>query len=169
MSNKLLFSVLTAAAFVLAGCSGVDLNEYSDDGISGTGSQGGTNVVSVDAENVSSHAGPGAEVSRVIYFDYDSYVVKDEFRSVVAANAQYLRANPSVSVVLEGNTDERGSTEYNLALGQKRAEAVRQALLLLGVPEMQLEAVSYGKEHPAVLGSGEAVWSQNRRVNFSYR
>lgn len=167
MSKKLWFSAI-ATAVALVGCGGgVDLNQYSDDGING--SSGNSGVTTVDTGSVGSHAGPSSEVSRVVYFDYDSYVVQDGYRSVITANAQYLRANPAARVVLEGNTDERGSTEYNLALGQKRAEAVRQALLLLGVSEMQMEAVSYGKERPAVIGSGEEAWSKNRRVDFSYR
>lgn len=164
------WAVLVAATVAAAGCGGgVDLNEYKDDGINGSQNSGGNNVTTVDTGSISSQAGPGSEVSRVVYFDYDSYVVKDTYRAVVTANAQYLRSNPQTRVVLEGNTDERGSTEYNLALGQKRAEAVRQALLLLGVSDMQVEAVSYGKERPAVSGSGEQAWAKNRRVDFSYR
>lgn len=167
MSKKLLFSMIAAAALTVAGCSSVDLNDQYQDG-NGSG-QGNGNVTGVQGGSVYGQGGPSAEVSRVVYFDFDSYVVKDTYRSVVTQNAQYLRSNPSSRVVLEGHTDERGSTEYNLALGQKRAEAVRQAMMLVGVSEMQIEAVSYGKERPAAMGSGEASWAKNRRVEFSYR
>ena len=91
-------------------------------------------------------------LDRVIYFDFDSYVVKDEFRPIVEAHAKLLKANPSAKEVAEGHTDERGGSEYNLALGQKRAEAVVQQMKVLGVGDSQLEAVSYGKERPAVDG-----------------
>lgn len=106
---------------------------------------------------------------RIIYFDYDSFIIKPEFRSVIEANANFLKANATRMVSIEGNTDENGGREYNLALGQKRAEAVKQALVLLGVPERQVEAVSFGKEKPAVQGHDEAAWAQNRRAEFAYR
>lgn len=165
MLRKYLFLTAITAAFTLTGCPGVDL----DDNDKNNGSNNGE-IVEVDPQGIGGEgAGPDARVARVIYFDYDSYVVKDEFRPTVSANAQYLRSNPSARVVLEGHTDERGTSEYNLALGQKRAEATRQTMLLLGVPESQIEAVSYGKERPADYGSTESSWSQNRRVEFSYR
>lgn len=161
------YLLLTGVAFTLslAGCkSGVNLDDqYKDDGISSG------QVTTVDGSGIDSQGGPSAQVSRTIYFDFDSYIVKDEFRSTINSHAQYLRANPSSRVVLEGHTDARGTSEYNLALGQKRSEAVRQALLILGVPEAQIEAVSYGKERPAVYGSDETAWAKNRRVEFSYR
>lgn len=163
MLKRYLALAAFSTSLVLAGCGGgVDMDEKD---------AGGGQVVGVDdGYGVGSeNAGPDARVARTIYFDFDSYVVKDEYRSTVSAHAQYLRANPSNRVVLEGHTDERGTSEYNLALGQKRAEATRQTMLLLGVPETQIEAVSYGKERPAEYGSTEAAWSQNRRVEFSYR
>jgi len=107
--------------------------------------------------------------TRVIYFDYDSYTIRPEFQPVIEAHAKYLRANATRKVVLEGHTDERGGREYNLALGQKRSEAVRKALVLLGVPESQLEAVSFGKEKPVALGSDEESMAKNRRAEISYR
>jgi peptidoglycan-associated lipoprotein len=107
--------------------------------------------------------------TRVVYFDYDSFVIRSEFQSVIEAHARYLASDKSRKVVIEGHTDERGGREYNLALGQKRAEAVRKALSLLGVSEAQLEAVSFGKEKPAVLGSTEAAMEKNRRAEISYR
>jgi peptidoglycan-associated lipoprotein len=107
--------------------------------------------------------------TRIVYFDYDSFVIRSEFQSVIEAHAKYLGADKSRKVVIEGHTDERGGREYNLALGQKRAEAVRKALSLLGVSEAQLEAVSFGKEKPAVQGSTEAAMEKNRRAEISYR
>lgn len=114
-------------------------------------------------------AQPPANVARVIYFDFDSYTVKPEFMATLEAHARFLNADRKRRVVLEGHTDERGGREYNLALGQKRADAVRRALALLGVQDEQMESVSFGKEKPAVQGSGEEVWSRNRRVELSYR
>jgi peptidoglycan-associated lipoprotein len=105
-------------------------------------------------------------LDRVIYFDFDSYAVKDEFRPIVEAHASLLKKNSSAKEVAEGHTDERGGSEYNLALGQKRAEAVVQQMKVLGVGDSQLEAVSYGKERPAVDGHDESAWAKNRRVEL---
>jgi peptidoglycan-associated lipoprotein len=104
-----------------------------------------------------------------VYFDLDSFVIKPEFQSIIEAQARFIKTDRNRKVVIEGHTDERGGREYNLALGQKRAEAVRAALGLLGVPDGQLEAVSFGKEKPAVLGSDEAAMAKNRRAEISYR
>jgi len=111
----------------------------------------------------------GVLAKRSIYFDFDSYIVKDEFKGVVEAHAKYLVAHKDRKVVIQGNTDERGGREYNLALGQKRAEAVRKAMALLGVPESQIEAVSFGKEKPKAQGSDEAAYAENRRSDISYQ
>jgi peptidoglycan-associated lipoprotein len=118
--------------------------------------------------NQANAAGP-ANVAKVIYFDYDSYAIKPEFQSAVDAHAKFLIANKGRKVAIEGHTDERGGREYNLALGQKRAETVRRALVLLGATDAQIEAVSFGKEKPASPGSDEASWAQNRRAEISYR
>ena len=107
--------------------------------------------------------------AKVIYFDYDSIVIKAEFQAVLEAHARFLRADKSRRVAIEGHTDERGGREYNLALGQKRAEAVRAALGLLGVADAQMEAVSFGKEKPAAQGADEASLAKNRRAEISYR
>jgi peptidoglycan-associated lipoprotein len=112
---------------------------------------------------------PPASVARVVYFDYDSYVIKPEFASALEGHAKFLKADAKRRVILEGHTDERGGREYNLALGQKRAEAVRRALSLLGVSEAQQEAVSFGKEKPAAQGGDDAAWAKNRRVELTYR
>jgi peptidoglycan-associated lipoprotein len=124
-------------------------------------------VAPVDLGRASDQAPASAE-SRLVYFDYDSFVVKPEFQSVIAAHARFLRAQPARKVAIEGHTDERGGREYNLALGQKRAEAVRNALSLLGVSSNQMEAVSFGKEKPAVTGSDETAFAKNRRAEIRY-
>lgn len=103
---------------------------------------------------------------RVVYFDYDSDIVKEEYRPLVDLHAKRLNNNKRLALTLEGHTDERGGREYNLALGQRRAEAVAKSLTLLGVGAAQVEAVSFGKERPAVQGSGEDVWAKNRRVEL---
>lgn len=111
----------------------------------------------------------GILAKRSVYFDFDQYVVKDEFKPLVEAHAKYLVANKARKILIQGNTDERGGREYNLALGQKRAEAVRKALGLLSVPEAQVEAVSLGEEKPKATGSDEASWAENRRSDIVYQ
>jgi peptidoglycan-associated lipoprotein len=110
----------------------------------------------------------GVLAKRSIYFDLDSYVVKDEFKSVIDAHSKYLASRPDRKILIQGNTDERGGSEYNLALGQKRADAVRRALALQGVKESQMEAVSLGKEKPKATGSNEEAWKENRRADIIY-
>jgi peptidoglycan-associated lipoprotein len=106
---------------------------------------------------------------RSIYFDYDSSAIKSEFNFVLEAHAKYLASNTQRNILIQGNTDERGSSEYNLALGQRRAEAVRKTLSLAGVNESQMEAISYGKENPKDNGHNESAWSQNRRADIFYK
>ncbi|NIP72890.1 MAG: peptidoglycan-associated lipoprotein Pal [Gammaproteobacteria bacterium] len=106
---------------------------------------------------------------RVIYFDYDKSTVDEEYRPVVAAHAEYLAGSPGAQVVLEGHADERGSREYNIGLGERRAEAVRRLLLFQGAADDQVRTVSYGEERPAVNGHDESVWAQNRRVELIYQ
>ena len=105
---------------------------------------------------------------RSVYFDYDQYVIKDEFKPLIEAHAKFLVKNPSYKVLIQGNADERGSREYNLALGQKRAEAVKKALALLGAHDTQIEAVSLGKEKPRCSEHTEECWAQNRRADILY-
>jgi peptidoglycan-associated lipoprotein len=114
-------------------------------------------------------AAVGMPATRVIYFDFDSSDIRPEFNEAVAAHARYLARNASIRVRLEGNTDERGSREYNVGLGERRAQTVRRALLLQGVAEAQVTTVSYGEEKPAVAGSNEDAWAKNRRVEFAYQ
>src|ERR1700687_1572604 len=115
-------------------------------------------------------AGPsGAQLqNRTIYFDFDSSDVRADYNGVVAAHARYLASNPSIRVRLEGNTDERGSREYNIGLGERRAQSVRRALTLQGVTEAQITTVSYGEERPAVTGHTEEAWARNRRADIVY-
>jgi peptidoglycan-associated lipoprotein len=110
----------------------------------------------------------GALAKRSVYFDYDSYVVRDDGKQVVESHSGYLNKNKGRKILIQGNTDERGGTEYNLALGQKRAEAVRKSMAALGVAESQMEAVSLGEEKPKAMGSGEAAWAENRRADIVY-
>ncbi|MBT8537493.1 peptidoglycan-associated lipoprotein Pal [Polynucleobacter paneuropaeus] len=108
---------------------------------------------------------------RSIYFEFDSYIVDPKYVSTISAHASYLKSfqKQKVSVIIQGNTDDRGTAEYNLALGQKRSDAVKKALVAQGVSESQLEAVSFGKEKPADPAQTEAAFKENRRADFSYR
>lgn len=172
---KRIFLALTVAV-VMAGCSSVPLSDVpvvdkSATAVPGGGAGGGTqsSVAPVVTDSaIGTTQGP-ANVARIVYFDYDSYVIKPEFQSLIEAHARFLKANTGRRVNIEGHTDERGGREYNLALGQRRSEAVRRALGLLGVPDTQVEAVSFGKEKPAVPGSDEAAWAKNRRAELVYR
>ncbi|MCS6785813.1 MAG: peptidoglycan-associated lipoprotein Pal [Thiobacillaceae bacterium] len=122
-----------------------------------------------DLTTPGAHKDPSSPLAqRVIYFEFDSAVIDARFQPVIDAHATYLRANPGFKVILQGHADERGSREYNLALGQRRAESVRQALSLLGVADGQMEAVSFGEEKPAVQGSNEEAWRMNRRTEIHY-
>lgn len=105
---------------------------------------------------------------RSVYFDFDSYVIKEEYKALVEAHGKFLREHPDIKMLIQGNADERGSREYNLALGQKRAEAVRKALTLLGAKDAQIEAVSLGEEKPKNPGHDEAAWAENRRGDMLY-
>lgn len=167
-------------AAVLAACSsGVKLDDVPVEDRSGSalnsGAAGGAQGGAVDPRGVagvgvgSTDAAQPAAVARIIYFDYDSFELKADSSATLEANARYLNANRTRRVNLEGHTDERGGREYNLALGQKRAEAVRRALGLLGVTEAQMEAVSFGEEKPSQVGLDEASFSRNRRVELTYR
>ena len=136
-----------------------------------TGSAGNVTRTAIAPVELGKPASDAAPLSgpRIIYFDYDSFVLKPEFQDMVDAHARYIKADKNRKVFIEGHTDERGGREYNLALGQKRAEAVRRALGLLGVTDSQVEAVSFGKEKPAVQGSDEAALAKNRRAEIAYR
>lgn len=177
-----------ATAFAtLVGCStGVKLDTPVEDragtgstlsagmGAAGSGANSGQSanggVATVDLANTGAGAGGGpANVGKIIYFDFDSYLVKPEYASVVNSHVQFLSSRKTTKITVEGHTDSSGGREYNLALGQKRAEAVRRAMALSGLSESQIEAVSFGKEKPADLGGDDAAAAKNRRAEISYR
>ena len=176
--KKVLSGVCLLGVLILVGCaSGVKLNQVPVEDKS-------SSLVKADAANALSgksavtsvqtsalgamNMGP-AGIEKVVYFDYDSYAIKPEAQSTVESHAKFLSADKSRKVALEGHTDDRGGREYNLALGQKRSEAVKRSLTLLGVSEAQIEAVSLGKETPAASGSDESTYAKNRRVEFNYK
>jgi peptidoglycan-associated lipoprotein len=136
--------------------------------VSSLGNDKASNQDNLSANQDNLSAGP-ANVEKIVYFDYDSYTIKPEFQSTIEAHAQFLKANNRAKLSLEGHTDERGGREYNLALGQKRADAVRQGLTLLGVNAAQVETVSFGEEKPAMQGNDESAFSKNRRAEFFYK
>lgn len=165
--NKLFVPAAIAAAMILAGCSSVSLDEGY--GSSASAAQNGAQTQAQASQQVNPFQDPSNPLSqRSIYFAFDSYDVSSEYAPIVDAHAKWLIENPDVKIVIQGNTDERGGREYNLALGQKRAEAVKQRMQLLGVPASRIEAVSFGEEKPAVLGSTPEAWAQNRRADIVY-
>lgn len=179
--TRTLWTLLVCAA--LAGCgSSVELDESQPaavesrgTGAAGAGAGGITDssrtVRPVDADSQRDPLNdPGSILSkRSIYFDFDSFVIKDEFRPVVEAHARFLTTNRTRRIAIQGNTDDRGSREYNLALGQKRAEAVRRSLAILGVGDQQMEAVSFGEERPRSTGGDETAHAENRRADIVYQ
>ena len=169
--KKLLIPALLAAFIV--GCSSTPVDETSGAPVE---SRSGSGVTSVTAGGLDSRGlpreltDPKSQLSqRSIYFDLDKYDVKAEYQDLVAAHAKYLVANRGFKVLIQGNTDERGSREYNLSLGQKRSDAVKRSLTLLGATESQVESVSLGEEKPKNPGHDEAAWAENRRADILYR
>jgi peptidoglycan-associated lipoprotein len=175
-------TLLVVLGASLVGCSsGVKLDTPVEDKTGnatvGTGAGSGANtgqgnnggVTTVDLGGVNGANGGPANVSKVIYFDFDSYLVKPEYASVINAHVQFLSSRKTTKISVEGHTDSSGGREYNLALGQKRAEAVRRAMALSGLNESQIEAVSFGKEKPADLAGDETAAAKNRRAEISYR
>ena len=175
IKRSLWILALTAA---LAACSsGVKLSEVPVEDKNASAASAAATASSTDTAQSSVAAVVGGKASaqgaapagvNVVYFDYDSFTLKPEARAVLERNAAHLQSNKQFKVQLEGHTDDRGGREYNLALGQKRAETVRRALTLLGVSDAQVEAVSFGKEKPAASGADEATYAKNRRVEIKY-
>ena len=165
--SKIRIGFAVAMVGALAAChSGVKLDEGANKGAIGT--QPDANAVQqVNVDPLNDPNSPLAK--RSIYFDFDSYAVRDDYQPLLQQHAQYLKSHPERHVLIQGNTDERGTSEYNLALGQKRAEAVRRAMSLLGVADTQMEAVSLGKEKPQATGHDESSWAQNRRADLAYQ
>jgi peptidoglycan-associated lipoprotein len=169
MISKFRLILVTALVGLLAAChSGVKLDDNANAKTGAVSTQ--PNPMDVQQVNVDPLNDPNSPLAkRSIYFDFDSYSVKDDYQQLLGQHAQYLKSHPQRHVLIQGNTDERGTSEYNLALGQKRAEAVRKALSLLGVADSQMEAVSLGKEKPVADGHDEAAWAQNRRADLVYQ
>jgi peptidoglycan-associated lipoprotein len=162
------FGIAMVLIAILTGChSGPKLNQAVGDNTGSTASAQTTNISPPQVDELNDPNGPLAK--RSIYFDFDSYTVKSDDQPLLQAHAQYLRSHPNRHILIQGNTDERGTTEYNLALGERRSEAVLHELETLGVPDSQLEAVSLGKEKPLAMGHDEASWAQNRRADMVYR
>ena len=170
--SLVLLAVVLAASLAVAGCkpkvkpdanAGANTSQNSGAGASGVGA-------ATSSEEGADAPGPleGMLAKRTIYFDFDSSEIKGEGTDIVAAHAKYLSKNGGMKVRLEGHTDERGSREYNIGLGERRSQAVRRALLLQGAAEGQISTVSYGEERPAAAGSDEAAWAKNRRVEIVY-
>ncbi len=171
---KKLLSVVFLAS-VLAACSYSPVREVSGAPVESRAGSG-TDVKTVVAGDLDASGLPreltdpkSQLAQRSIYFDLDRYEVKSDYQGLVAAHAKFLTANPGFRVLIQGNTDERGSREYNLSLGQKRADAVKRALVLLGVQDNQVESVSLGEEKPKNPGQDEAAYAENRRADILYR
>jgi peptidoglycan-associated lipoprotein len=159
---------ILSSALLLAACSSTKLDDKApvvDHSASGADAR---SVGTVNTGSDPLNDPQGVLAKRSVYFDFDSYVVKPEYQSVIENHAKYLTSHKDRKVIIQGNTDARGGAEYNLALGQKRAEAVRKSLSLLGVSDSQMEAVSLGKEKPKALGNDEAAWAENRRADIVY-
>jgi peptidoglycan-associated lipoprotein len=165
MRNIFLWTGILTMVTVLAGCPSTGVKEEGVDG-------DGVETTPLDREGALPRAAindpqsPLAE--RLVFFDYDKSDIKPRFQDMLEAHGRYLAAYPDVKIRLEGHTDERGSREYNLALAEQRAKAVRQVLLLQGAPAASLEVVSFGEEVPLDVGHNEAAWEQNRRVELVY-
>ncbi len=177
MKKSFLLFILAAA---LVGCStgvkldapvedksGSSTSSSSSSALDGQAAKGA--VASVDLGSASGANGGPANVGKIVYFDFDSYLVKPEYTGVIDAHVKFLANRKMQKITVEGHTDAAGGREYNLALGQKRAEAVRRAMALSGLADAQIEAVSFGKEKPAALGSDETSMAKNRRAEISYR
>ena len=151
-------TLVSVTALFLAACSSVKLDDV--DGANGGGSG---NFGSQPWNDPSSPL-----FQRSVYFDLNEYTVQTKYQKQLSAHASFLKANPKQKIIIQGNTDERGTAEYNLALGQRRSDAVRKSLNLMGVSENQMEAVSFGKEKPKAEGDSEAAWAENRRADIVY-
>ncbi|APC05280.1 peptidoglycan-associated lipoprotein [Polynucleobacter asymbioticus] len=153
------FALIGATAFLMAACSSVKLDDV--DGTNGSGGSG-----SYGSQPWNDPKSPLFEKS--VYFGFDEYTVQTKYQKMLSAHASYLKANPKQKIIIQGNTDERGTAEYNLALGQRRSDAVRKSLNLMGVSDDQMEAVSFGKEKPKAEGDSEAAFAENRRADIVY-
>ena len=173
--NSVLLLIFSVA--FLAACEGTTGTTKDDSTVTSSGSGSSSSESASTSATGSGSAWAGHPLDdpdsllakRTVYFDYDESVILDQDRGILEAHAQYLSQNPGAAVTLEGHTDERGTREYNLALGERRAVGTRQFMSLLGAAGQQLRTVSYGEEQPAALGHNEEAWAQNRRVEIIYR
>jgi peptidoglycan-associated lipoprotein len=178
MKKIVSIALLIAGAALLAGCpkkNNVSEPPTAGSQVSGTSGEGASTSASALGGDAASQGGDitgangvGPLARKVIYFDFDRSEIKPEFAEVISAHARNLTSHPNLKMKLEGNTDERGTREYNIGLGERRAQAVRRALMLQGVAESQISTVSFGSERPAAEGDDEAAWAQNRRVEMVY-
>jgi peptidoglycan-associated lipoprotein len=179
MKRILSIALLIAGAALLAGCP--KKHNVNDAPVAGTqvpdssanSADGATSTTPLGGDANSSSRGYSGEgtgplARKIIYFDFDKSEIKPEYADIVSVAARNLTSNPKLKVKLEGNTDERGTREYNIGLGERRAQAVRRALMLQGVAESQVSTVSFGAERPAAEGDDEAAWAKNRRVEVVY-
>lgn len=173
--------VVTLSAVLLAACSStpVDPNAGKPAGTSAAGATGAASTTGaakpVAASTVATvslppHLDPKSAIAteRSVFFNYDVFTIKSDYAALIERHGKYLASRPALSIRVEGNADERGSAEYNLALGQKRAQAVVQALKIVGAKDGQMEAVSWGEERPRSAGHDEAAWAENRRADLQY-
>ncbi|MDR2710418.1 MAG: peptidoglycan-associated lipoprotein Pal [Burkholderiales bacterium] len=182
MSRLLKFGFLILAALTVVACSSTPDNEGApvDERAVTTGAGSGANTSGAANGNITGsevgNKGGGNELKdpanilsrRNVFFAFDSYVVEDQYRPLVEAHARYLVGHPGARMTLQGHTDERGTHEYNIALGQRRADAVKKMMVLLGANEAQIETVSFGKENPRNPGHDETAWAENRRSDIIY-
>ena len=164
--SKRTFALITVASLAfLSACSSTKLSETGP-----ATSDAAPKAVSSVAPVVADHLNPNSLIStqRSVYFDFDKFDIKSEYSALIERQGKYLASKPALAIRVEGNADERGGREYNLALGQKRAEAVVRALKVYGVTDKQVEPVSFGSEKPKATGHNEEAWAQNRRVDLAY-
>jgi len=181
MKRLMTMTVVFAGALMLAACHGksavaekpASSSVVPASSTAGAAGAGGTSMTPLggaegSASAIATAANNAPLETRVIYFDFDKSDIKPEYNDIITAHARALTAHPDLKIKLEGNTDERGTREYNIGLGERRAQAVRRALMLQGVTDSQVTTVSYGSERPAVEGDDEAAWAKNRRVEMVY-
>src|SRR5664279_3334642 len=174
--NKSLISIVLA--LTLAACAStqtptgapVDDRAAGKGANAGTGTAGAAGVMPTPVPAASGNPGDSHNLlaKRSVYFDFDSFAVKDEFKTIIEAHGKYLQGSRNSRMTVEGNTDERGSREYNIALGQRRADAAKKMMLLMGANDAQIETVSFGKEKPKNPGHDESAWTENRRDDLHY-
>ena len=172
--SRTVLAALVAAAF-MAGCASQSTTTPDQGSTSQSGTPSGAQSSATPQSGGPGSASSGSRdpreafAKRSVYYEFDGYDVKPEYRPLVEAHAAYLKQNPSARITIEGNCDERGSREYNVALGQRRAESVMKTMTLLGARAGQIESVSFGKEKPRAAGNDEKAWAENRRSDLAYR